>query len=51
MKFVGYWNSKGSNTVDRLGLEYPFDILVLQFYSLVDCFGLEGHGEGFGRVL
>ena len=45
MKSAGCWNSKGSTIVGRLGLECPFDILVLQLYSLVDCFGLEGCGE------
>ena len=31
----------------RLGLKGLFDIIVLQLYSLVDHFGLEGHGEVF----
>ena len=42
MKFVGSWNSEGSSTLGRLGLEGLFDVLILQIYSLVDHFGLEG---------
>jgi len=33
--------------VGKLGLEGLFDILVLQLYSLVDHFGLEGRREVF----
>ena len=47
MKSVGSWNSKDSSTMGRLGLEGLFDILVLKLYSLVDHFGLDGHGEVF----
>jgi len=47
VKSVGSWNLEGSIIVGKLGLEGPFDILVLQLYSLVDHFGLEGRGEVF----
>ena len=47
MKSVGSWNSEGSSIGGRLGLESPFDILVIQLYSLMDHFGLEGRGEVF----
>ena len=47
MKPVGSWNLKGSSNLDRLGLEGLFDIHVLQLYSLVDQFGLEGRGKVF----
>ena len=50
MKPVGSWNFEGSSTLGRLGLEGLFDILVFQLYSLVDQFGLEGHGEVFRRI-
>ena len=36
-----------SSILGRLGLEGLFDILVLQLYSLVDHFGLEGYKEVF----
>ena len=51
MKSVGSWNSEGSSTLGRLGLKDLFNILVLQLYSLVDQFGLEGRREVFRRVL
>ena len=47
MKSVEIWNSEYSSTLGRLGLEDLYDILVLQIYSLVDRFGLEGHEEVF----
>ena len=47
MKSIGSQNSKGSSALGRLGLEGLFDILVLQLYSLVDHFSLEGRGEVF----
>ena len=46
MKSVGTWNFEGSSIVGRLGLEGLLDFFVLQLYSLVDHFGLEGR-EGF----
>ena len=47
VKSIGSWNLEGSSTLSRLGLEGLFDILVLQLYSLVDHFGLEGCEEIF----
>ena len=47
MKSVGTWNSEYSSTLGKLGFEDLFDILVLQIYSLVDRFGLEGHEKVF----
>ena len=38
---------EGSSTMSRLGLKGLFDIFVLQLYSLVDHFELEGY---FGFV-
>ena len=51
MKSVSSWNLEGSSTFGKLGLEGLFDIFALQLYSLVDRFGLEGHGEFFCQVL
>ena len=47
MKLTGSWNLEGSSTLDRLGMKGLIDIIVLQLYSLVDRFGLEGRREVF----
>ena len=47
MKPVGSRNLEGSSTLDRLGLEGLFVILVLQLYSLVDQFRFGGLQRGF----
>ena len=43
-------SSEGSSTLGRLNVEGLFDIIILQLYSLVNHFGLVGHGEFFHRV-
>ena len=47
MNSIGSWNLEGSSTLGRFGLESVFDIIVLQLYSLVDSFWLEGPQRGF----
>ena len=51
MKPVSNWNLEGLSTLGRLGLEGFLDIRVLQLYSLVDQFDLEGRREVFHQVL
>ena len=47
MKPVRSRNLEGSSTLDRLSLEGLFVVHVLQLYSLVDQFQLEGLWKGF----
>ena len=50
VKSVRSKNLEVSNTLSRLDFKGLFDILILQFYSLMDHFGLEDRREVFRSV-